>query len=369
MEEKTTYIGTWELASIVVAMSCTQIFLNLPRIVSETAGTAGWIVMIYVSVVCLVLITIFFSLYKNFWGKDLMDIAETFSGKAGRIVTGIIYAGFLMMFVSVVLREFSENMKIITLSLSPISYVTFFFTAGIIIAAYSGLEPIARVTAIAAPIITVGFFIIIFASTQNMDMSHIMPVFGFGISNIFINGFSRLSIYSTIILIFFLAPYIKTYKSFRKASYMGVLLASSFLISICFVYLSVFQYPVSLENFLPVYQMARLINYGRFIQRIESVFLLIWVMAALLYLSFGFYLILMILRKTFNIQYYKPLILPLSILLFTLSLIPENLVSAIRIDSDYLTTYGWIIAFGFTGIILITANIKKKLKDRKGVKK
>jgi hypothetical protein len=71
--------------------------------------------------------------------------------------------------------------------------------------------------------------------------------------------------------------------------------------------------------------MGRLINYGRFFQRVEAMFMLIWAAAALLYLSTVFYFILHIIQKTFKLKYYKPLIIPFAILILNLSLKKKKL--------------------------------------------
>ncbi|MGI6778004.1 MAG: GerAB/ArcD/ProY family transporter [Acetivibrionales bacterium] len=358
--------GKWEGISTVVLAICTQIFLNMPRVVAEAAGTAGWILTAYVSIIALVLFTFITRLYSRFEGMDILEISEFAGGKALKIIAGTIIFLYLIFDVSIVLREFSENMKIISLSVSPISFVMLFFLAGMITGAYAGIEGIVRVAAIAVPLIIVGYIIIAVGVLQFNDFSRIMPWFGLGTDKIFLEGLGKISIFSGIIVIFFIAPFLKINRNFKRVGYIGLLMSALFLILSALVYLIIFPYPSATENFLPIYQLARTINYGRFFQRVESVFLFLWAIAALLYLTLSFFFILYVFAETFNIKYYKPLIIPFSIIVFTLSIIPPNLLTAIELDTKYLMNYAWIVAFGLTILILLMAGFKKNraIKER-----
>jgi len=353
-------IGNWELSALVIMSFCTKIFLNYPRVMSESAGSAGWILSAYTSLLAFVIFTFMLRLYKKNYGMDLIDLGELIGGAPGRIITGVVIISFLIYFIPVNLREFSENMKIISLVISPISFVTLFFLGTMILAAYFGLEAITRVNAIAVPVISAGFILILVLVGQLYDFSKLMPWFGTGLQEIFIGGLPKLSYFSEIIIFFMLPPFLKKFNNFRKSSYIGFVFAGSFLFLSTLVFLLVFEYPTSTESFLPIFQLSRLINYGRFLQRGESVFLIMWSFAAMLYLSFGFFMLLYTFKKTLKLEYYKPLIMPFAVIIFSLSLTPPNLMSAIKLDTVYFLNWGWLISFAFTTLVFIAAGIKKR---------
>jgi hypothetical protein len=123
-------------------------------------------------------------------------------------------------------------------------------------------------------------------------------------------------------------------------------------------------YPHNREYFLPIYQLARIIHFGRFFQRLESAFLFIWAASALLYLSSAFFFIVYIFKKTFKLAYYRPLIVPFALIIFSLSLIPENVMHTVTLDTEYFGNISWLIAFGFTISLLVVARIVKKKTER-----
>lgn len=366
MKNKITF-GQWEAVTLLINMICTKVFLNFPRTTAEIAGTASWILTLYICALAFVFFYIISKLYSRFEGRDLLDIGEYAAGSAGRIITGNIILAFFIYATSVILREFAEDMKVIIFTTAPISFVTMFFLVCMIVGAYFGIEAIVRFHAIAVPVIATGFIFIIVAVIPYSDFTNLLPILGNGPVDIFGKGFFRVSILSELVTLFLIVPFIKTNSNFKKIGYTSLGFSSFFMFISAPVYLATLNYPTGIENFLPIYQMARLINYGRFFQRVEPLFVLIWVAAALLYLASSFFFIVYIFKETYRLEYYKPLIIPFSIIIFTISLLPQNLVTAVKLETDYFWNTSWAVTFAFTIILLVIARVVKR-KGRREAK-
>lgn len=360
-------LGRYETTTITITVITTQLFLNYPRLMMESVWTAGWILSIYTAILALVAFTVISKLYSPFEGKDLIDIGEYIGGGVGRIIVGIPIISLFLFAIPLILREFSENMKIIALQNTPISLVTIFFLIGVIVGAYIGIEAIVRFSSIAVPIITIGFFVIIIGASQYIDdLSRITPILGNGAFNIFVNGIPKISTFSGIITLMLLHPYIKSHKHFKVIGYSSIIVSAIFFVSGVLVFSLVYQYPTGTEAFLPIYQLSRLVDYGRFFQRIESVFVLMWGAAALLYMSILMFLTVHIIKKTFKLSFHKPLIMPFAIIVFTLSLMPHNLISSIELETKYFRNFAWTVSFLLPIVVLVIARIvKSKSKEKK----
>jgi spore germination protein (amino acid permease) len=358
MENKITF-GRFEATCITLTLLSTQLFLNLPRLVMESVWTAGWILTIYITVVSFFLFMIIAKLYVRFEGKDLLDLGEYIGGNIGRIIVGLIVTAFLLYITPIILREFSEDMKIISLPQSPLSFVMFFFLAGMVVAAYLGIEAIVRYSAIVVPIIAVGYLLIIAGSIQYFDVSRITPVLGKGLYAIFVEGLPRISVFAGIINVFLIFPFMKTNKNFKTVGYASIIISGLFFTIGVLAFSLVYQYPTGTESFLPMYQLARLIDYGRFFERIESIFVPVWVVSALFHLSILLFLIVHVFKKTFNLKYHRPLILPFAILIYTFSFLPQNLISAIELEKSF-RNFAWTISFLLPLLLLIIARVIKK---------
>ncbi len=363
---KTTVFGRWESISLLLVFICIQLYINMPRIVAEKAGTAGWILAFYVSVLALGLFMIISVLYRKYEGMDILDVTQKVFGNTIKVITGLTFMIYFLIITALVLRQCSENIKIVSLSLSPISFVMFFLAGCMAAGAYLGIEAIARVAAIGVPIIIAAYVSTLVGVTEYVDVSQITPILGEGPHAILIGGLTNISIYTGLVLILFLPPFLKTNKNLRAAGYTALILSTAFFTMGSLVYLLVYAYPTAIENFLPIYQLARLINYGRFFQRIESVFLISWGLSAFLYLSLGLFLTTYVFQKCFGLKYYRPLVLPLTILIFTLGMVPYNHVSTIKIDTEYFGPYAWMVLFGISLLVLTVGNIKKGNRKKGG---
>lgn len=364
--ENKIVFGKWEAIALLINTIGSRVFLNFPRNLIENSGPAAWIELIYGTLLASIAFIIIEKLYAKFEGKDILDIAALAGGNAGRIITGSILIIQVIYINAIILREYTENMKIVALIISPVGFISAFFITGAVVAAYAGIEAIVRLHAISVPIISASYLLIQAGVLPYFDTSNFFPLLGNGADKIFIKGFFTISTYTPIIVLFFIAPFLKYHKNFKAVGYGALAITSLFLTIGTVVYIGVYPYTTALEFFLPTYQLARMINFGRFFQRVESVFFIIWSMTALLYLGATLYILTYLFQKTFTLEYRKPLILPFAVLLLNLSFLPPNSTSAIKLEGTY-GYFGWMITFVMTTILLAIAG--RRRKARRGEKK
>jgi len=364
MDQKTT-IGNFEAACILLNLVSTKIILDFPRTASEDAGTAAWIMILLDSAVVYLLFLLITRMYKKFAGKDLLDVSEKALGKTGKTVFGIIYLAQFMYVTSIVLRQFAEDIKVISLSTTPVSIVILMFSAGMIVGAWLGLEAVSRLHVLAVPILAIAYILILLFNIPRYDVTRLSPWLGLGVEALAVKGVFNLSYFSELVALFFLMPFLKKEKNFGEVGQYGIFFSGLFLVLSTLCYLMAYQYPTSTEFFLPVYQMARAIKIGRFFARIEAAFILIWASCAFLYLSSCLYFITYIFQRAFDLKYRKPLIAPFIVLIFTLSLVPENLYSALQAEMQIYRIFAWIISFIFPIIILAIASFRARLRSKR----
>lgn len=354
--------GRWEAVTLLINLICTKIFLYFARMTVEDAGTAGWILTIYISLISLILYIILIRFLGRFEGKDLIDIAEFVGGKPVKMIAGLVVTITLFYLAATVLREFSEDMKVVALPSSPISYIMMIFIAGIIAGSFLGIESIMRYHAIIVPVIASGFLLILLGVIPKMDLTNVLPILGNGAYELFGIGFFKVSAFGELLILFLLPPFLGSHKNVKTVGYAAIGFSSFFLIAGSLAYILTFPYPSNLESILPIYQLSRLIYLGRFFQRIEAIFVFIWAMAAFIYLTAVFYFMVYTFAKTAGLKYMRPLILPFGIMVFSAAFIPPNLMTVVSMNTQFFSKTAWLVTFVFTGVILIAANLRKHAK-------
>ena len=125
-----------------------------------------------------------------------------------------------------------------------------------------------------------------------------------------------------------------------------------------------FSYFINTDEILPLYVVARYIEIGTFFVRLESIFLLIWMIIFACYLSIVVRFCMLIFKKITNIKQIKALSYPFAILVLSIALIPNTYASAKQYEA---TVYPYIILgldYIFCILLLIFANLKRR-KERK----
>lgn len=366
MEEKTK-IGSYEIICLLVNIITYKLILLYPRNASEDAGTAGWIMTLVSSIFVFLLFLIQKKLYEKYPGQSILDVGKKAFGETGKIVTGVFILVNLLVIVSIVLREFSEDIKVISLTATPVSIIIFLFCIGMVVGAYLGIETLARIHALAVPLIAIAFLLILALSIPNFDICNLSPWLGLGPLKILKSSFTNLSNFTELIVLYLVLPFLKKKSEYGAIGRYGIIFSGFFMVIGTFSYLLTYQYPISTEFFLPLYQLSRSIRFGRFFTRIESAFILIWASSAFLFLSSGLYFIAYLFQKSFDLKYYKPLILPFTVLIFALSMVPENLYSTIQLKNISYSGYGWILIFLLPILLPAVASIRKKNINTKGI--
>lgn len=358
-ENKITF-GSWEAICMLIVIVSTKCIMHFPRIMADAAGTAGWILIILETLFAYLLFAVVLRLFKKFKGSDIIDVGQEAAGKAGRIAAGVILTIFFGAYTVINLRENAEQMKILTLDDTPISLVIAIFMAGMIIGAIIGLESVIRFMSIMVPVIIVSYLLYLIMLIPNYDPSNLLPLLGNGYKKIISGILPHLSIYGEMVIILLIFPFIKKYKYLKSSTYWALGFNAFFMLSVTVVYTMVIPYPINLESYMPVYQMGRMINYSRFFQRIESLFVTTWSFMGLMYTCILFYFTLYCFMKAFKLKDIKPLIPSFSLIIFTLCFFSSNALENYSIRANYFAKYSSLVTFAFPAVFLIWASIKKR---------
>lgn len=274
--------------------------LTGPTFTIQSFGTGSLTHIIYMIIIGIAFFSLLFGLFLKFKGMDIVDISEVAGGRFLKYFTGITIILYLMLTVILALSEFTENIRNILFENAPTEYFYLIFYVGILISVLIGIRGIFRASTILAPIIILGVIFIFFSLYSDIDITNFTPIMGNSIKEFFIPGSFRLEMFESIFLILLMGPQIKHLK---KATIGSYILISLFTLIIAILLFGIFPYPSSLENYFPLFELNRLISFGRFIQRVEAFYILIWLIAMYIYISLGTSYAVQTFSKLFNLKY------------------------------------------------------------------
>lgn len=285
-------------------------------------------------------------------------------GKTFKKILGLIFITYFIVSSSILLREFCEALEIVYYPMTNVFFVILLFTIAVAITSKLEFTSTLKTNLIIIPIILFSIIFLFISNYKNFSYDRIFPLLGTGFVNTFIIGIGNIYSFSGIIFLYLLPPLLKKPEHFKKISITSVIIFSIYIFLTIFIILLMFSFFVSKDEILPLYAAARYIEIGTFFVRLESIFLLIWILTFACYLSIVVNFSMLIFKKITNIKNAKILAYPFSILMLSIALIPKTYADVKYYEGNI---YQYIIigfAYVFCILLLMFANFKK-LKESK----
>lgn len=359
-------IGVAEATSIIILMIGTKVVLSSPRVVVEEAGPAAWLLT---SISCFTAAMGFYfvlKLLQRFPNRDLPAIYQAVLGKYAGGFLSLVTAALFFFNSSITAREFIETVKVYEYPLTPPSVFLIFIIITAMLIITMGFETVARVNVAFSKPLFLGLILLFALSYVEWDPSNLFPLLGHGPYKLIKTGLERSSAYGEVVALAVIAGSLQGLEHIRKSGFAALFLSVSILGGGFVVYGLVFPYQIGQENTIPLLMMTRIIEFGRFFQRFESLFLLIWSTATVLMVVNNLYIGLSIYCKVFKIDDMRAVLYPSGILLFTVALFPPSLTATFGYI-QILRVLGWTVYLAVPFLVLLLAVVLGKKGGAKNV--
>ncbi len=354
------HIGVQEGVILVFALLSAMLFLQYPQFLVEVGGPAGWQVALIMTLGAMLLLVPASALARRFPGMGLAEISREAAGSVvGPLLTLLVS---LWLFASCVLtlRSFTETFITTILPDTPPSPLMISAALCALFASYKGLESIARATQILLPLIAGGSLLVLLFSLPRLDVSLLYPFWGHGGVPTLMGGLYYSSMAADVVVILAVGYAFRDPGHLRTSGMVGTLLFGLGAIAVVFVLVGIFGAPIASQNPFPLYNLARLIYLGRFLQRTESVIVMFWVLAALVRISVLLHASAVTLSGALGLPQYRPLLFPLAVLLIPLALLPQDFLTSLRIDRDVIRPLGFVAVLAIPLLLWLLALLRRK---------
>lgn len=353
-------IGTMEAIMLVLTTIVTHTISSLPREILVLTKSATIINLIFVSILAILFSYLIVRLMKNFGGSDIIDISEYLGGKVFKSIIGIIFILYFLVSSSILLRNFCESLKIIYYPMTNIIFILALFILALCTANRLDFNASLKTNLLIVPLVLASIVFLFFANMSKFVPERAFPIFGDGLFNTFVLGLSNLAAFGGITFLYFLPPYLKEPQKMKKIALLSIGISAIYLILCVATLLFMFSFFINTNEITPLYNATRYIEFGSFFQRLESIFLLIWILAFACYLSITSKFAMSIFKKLTNIETKKPLIDIFGLLIFAITLVPQNYAISDKFETQIYPYLVLGITFGLGISILILANIMKR---------
>jgi len=356
-------MGTAEGMAIVFLLTFPTTFLTTPAVLINEAGSLGWLAALVHGLVSVVSLAAILIVCKYVPG-NLFEICEQLLGKVLAWLIALYYAAAFFANYVLMLRQYAENTLLTALPSAEFSFIIVAYAlVGAILVAFS-LEGMARAGYIVMPFIGITLVIVFALLNPFYEVYRLAPWLSLGVGTAVFTGLKIAGINFGVAAVVILASSFQNNRTRWQIALFGVGLSAVLRAMVVFFYTLLFGVTVGREKMLPFFEMVRLVYLGRYVQRLESLFIILWVINGVLDISLSLYFGLYCLTYMGRLPTMRPLIPVVTLLLAQLAMIPEDVVSVMN---DYVYAGKTFFNFGiyivpFLLLAALAWNKRKKVK-------
>lgn len=357
-----TKIGNKEAIALLVTIAFNHIIMNITKSIVDLTASASLLNILYISIITIIFTSIICYFLNKFPTLDLIDISEYLGGKVLKWIIGLLFVGYFIFFAGVLLHLFSYCLEIIYFQLVKIIYIVALLVIAAVVACVMRHNAIYRSTLIIFPLLAVSTIFLFLADFRYLEFEKMYPIFGNGLYTTFVAGLSNMFAFQGLAYIYFLPPNLKEPKQIKKVAITSIVLSCIFLLISVAIILFMFNGFVETDELLPLYSAAKYVEFGSFVQKLDSTFVLIWIVGFVSYLSIALKFSSNILKKLTNIENENIFTFLLAIPLFLIGIWQRNYVVSMNFANTVYKYAFFILIIGISTLILLSATIKQKIR-------
>lgn len=361
-------LGNWKISAhqfrnlVILCFIGTSILIT-PGVLAVEAKQDAWIASIVGSLIGLLLAWFYNSVGNLFPNMTFTDYIEKLLGKwLGKIVS-LLYISFLFINAAAIIWIVSNFITTQILTETPIQFTNILLVTIIVMGTRLGLETLARATEVLFPWVIILFIILVIFSLKNIKFQNIQPVFEYGMKPIIRGAVFYVSYSSlTLITLMMIFPaYVNNIKEAKKSFLMGTFIGGIMVFLITALCISVLGHEITARNVFPTYVLAKKISIGGFLERLESIIAILWLITIFFKAVFYFYGAVLGLAQTLKLKDYRPVTLPLGVILVVLPLVLyPNTTYASTWDTTTWMSYAIVYGFFLPLLLFIVSYFKNK---------
>lgn len=355
-------MGVAEGLALVVILTFSRVFLSAPVWVIDQGGTLGWVAVSLDGLPALGALFIFCFIFKRIPG-DLISVSRSLAGTWGAWLIALYYSGFFFANAASLIRQFAENTLVTALPHANFFLILAWYGLMAAIILYIGLEPLARATYLLLPFLVMALVLVLLMLLPDYNIYNLAPWQGTGLGRVALSSLAAAGTNTGIMALAILVLSFQQLQTVKQAGIFGLGISAFLKGSSIFIFTLVFGVETGREKLLPFYEMSRLVYLSRYVQRLESVFILVWVISGILSIAASLYLGIFLLARLFELPSLRPIIGVVTIIICELAAIPPDISQAIRLDEWLLTGYGNVGIYGIP-VILLLLTVWKGRKGR-----
>ena len=354
-------ISRSQFAVLVMFFTIGNSILILPAELAKEAKQDAWISALLGIGVGIALVALYSALGNRYSSMTLAEYSEIILGKWLGKVVSILYFAYFFLLAAIVLRSMGDFLTTYELPHTPIVATHILLLLVVIMALRLGLETFSRTTEFFFPWVLILSLMIIFFIAPQIEFKNLQPMIEDGVKPIIRASIPFIGNPLLQLVVFLMIfPSINRTPGNKTGFLAGFLIGGILLFLFSLLTIFVLGVDLTARHLYPTYDLAKQINVGNFVQRVEAITSFLWFITIFIKLTICFYASALCLAQTLKLKDYRIVIFPLAMIMLVLSLLVfPNTAYFLNIVSTTWPSVGLMYGL-FLPLLLLIISIFKK---------
>jgi spore germination protein KB len=295
------------------------VILFVRSFMAEKAGHDAWLAALAGSFYGLLPLALAVWLARRHPGLTIFQYSETILGRLFGKLAGLAYVWFFLHWGAVMIRKYGEYLSAAFMPATPLSVFNFSLVLLAAWAVVAGLEAIARMNEFVTFLVATSLLGILALSVPKWELAFLQPVLAEGFGPVLQAALIPASRQGEVITLAVLLPYLtRPHRAFASGAAAVLASGAIFTFSIVGV-LAVFGPDLTATLRFTLHYYVHTINIADFLTRFEAVVMAIWVAGVFIKTTVMYYCAALGLGQVLGLAGYRPVVLPLGVIMATLS--------------------------------------------------
>ncbi|MEK8132661.1 endospore germination permease [Paenibacillus filicis] len=311
------HIGTRQAAILVVYFAVGDMLLFLPSSMSSIVRQDAWISALIGLPIGIGLAWYIYWYSEKFPGRNLIGIHTLVLGRWLGGIVSLLYLGAFFNNSVVTIREIGDFVTTQMMTETPMRVICLLMIILSVIVIRSGLENIARSAEFFFPLYLLMLTTMVIFLLPEAHIAKLTPVME--------NGFQTLAEgvvyyvtfpFAEMFVFWMIFPHILKNKHLKRDYLLGVTIAGVIIFAMILMSLLVLGPYLTKHQMYSTYTLAKKVNIGHFVQRLEAIMALTWIMSTFMRSIIYGYAFIKGVSDLLKLRDYRPLTIPLGVTMF-----------------------------------------------------
>lgn len=356
-------ISSFQFLVLVTFFTIGTSILIIPSGLASYAKQDAWIASIIGSIVGVLVVWLFTFIGLRFPNLTYVQLNEKVFGKWLGKLFSILFVIMNILYTSSLIVHSGSFLKTQMLPNTPIVVVNILMAIILVMAIRLGLSTFARSAEIFIFVFFFLFIILVIFILPQIDPSNLEPFFQASAKSFFQSSLMLVVVSSinSIALLMIFPAFVTSAKKARKNFIIGNIIGGIVIIIITFLCIFVLGSHITMRQIYPSYALAKVINVGNFVNRIEGVMAGLWIISLYFKMVVYFFAAIVGIAQIFNLKDFRSLTFPLGLIVIALSVIIfPNIIYQEDFDASTGVAFSLVVGLFCPLLLLIVYAFRRK---------